>query len=320
MRILVLGAGAIGGYFGGRLAAAGADVTFLVRPKRRAQLAQDGLRIVSPLGDLTIPVKTVSSEELSSRESRVPTPDVVLLTCKAYDLPSAMDSIAPAIAGDCGIVPMLNGMAHLEQLGKRFGARHVMGGTCSISVALDAKGVIRHATPFQRISFGELGGNETPRARGLADACAKTSLEWELANDVMQNMWEKISFLSVLAATNCLFRANIGQIMRSPGGPEALQRALAANFEIAKREGHAPRPAAMEFAQKTLINPTSTLRGSMLHDLESGAPVEADHIIGWMLAKAREHGVDDTVLSFAYTSLKAYEDRRSSADPSLRSG
>ena len=305
MRILVLGAGAIGGYFGGRLAAAGADVTFLVRPKRRAQLAQDGLRIVSPAGDLSMPVKTISAEELKSGY------DIVLLTCKAYDLPSAMDSIAPAVAGECGIIPMLNGMAHIEQLGKRFGAKHVMGGTCSISVALDAKGVIRHATPVQRISFGELDGAETSRARAFAEACAKTSLEWELAEDVMQNMWEKISFLSVLAATNCLFRANIGQIMRSPGGPEAIQRALTANFEIATREGHPPRPAAVEFAQKTLINPASTLRGSMLHDLESGAPVEADHIVGWMLAKAREHGVDDTVLSFAYTSLKSYEARRS---------
>jgi 2-dehydropantoate 2-reductase len=305
MRILVLGAGAIGGYFGGRLAAAGSDVTFLVRPKRRAQLQQDGLRIVSPLGDLSMPVKTVAAGELKSGF------DVVLLTCKSYDLPSAMDSIAPAIAGDCAIVPMLNGMSHIDLLGDRFGRRHVMGGTCSISAALDAKGVVRHATPFQRIAFGELDKTQTPRARGLADAFAKTSVEWELAPDIMQNMWEKIAFLSVAAATNCLFRANMGEINRAPGGREAIQRALAANREIAKREGHPIRPAAIEFADKTLLDPASTLRGSMLHDLESGAPVEADHIIGWLLAKAREHGVDDTVLSHAYTSLKAYEARRS---------
>jgi 2-dehydropantoate 2-reductase len=126
-------------------------------------------------------------------------------------------------------------------------------------------------------------------------------------------MWEKIAFLSVAAATNCLFRANIGEINKAPGGREAIERALNANFEIANREGHAPRPPAIEFARKTLLNPASTLRGSMLHDLEVGAPVEADHIIGWMLAKAREHGLDDTVLSMAYTSLKAYESRRASA-------
>jgi 2-dehydropantoate 2-reductase len=304
MRLLVLGAGAIGGYFGGRLAAAGNDVTFLVRPKRRAQLEQDGLRITSPAGDLTIPVKTVAAEELK------PAYDVVLLTCKSYDLPSAMESIAPAVAGECAVVPMLNGMAHIDLLCARFGGRNVMGGTCSISVALDPNGVIRHANQLQRIAFGELDGRSTERARALAGAFAKTSLEWELAQDILQNMWEKITFLSVLAATNCLFRATIGEINRASGGPEAIERALNANFEIARREGHPVRPAAVEFARKTLVNPASTLRGSMLHDLESGSRVEADHIIGWMLSRARQHGVDDTVLSMAYTALKAYEARR----------
>lgn len=307
MKILVLGAGAIGGYFGGRLAEKGSDVTFLVRPKRKAQLEKDGLQIRSPAGDLTLPVKTVTADGLKRGY------DIVLLTCKAYDLPSAMEAIAPAVHDDCAIVPMLNGMAHIDQLIQRFDAMHVMGGTCSISVALDAHGVIRHANTLERITFGELDRRDTPRARALAAEFAKTKLDWELAPDVRQNMWEKIAFLSVLAAANCLFRANIGQIMNAPGGREALERALAANFEIAAREGHAMRPAAAEFATKNLINPASTLRGSMLHDLESGAPVEADHIIGWILAKAREHGIDDTVLSMAYTNLKAYELRRAVA-------
>src|ERR1043165_3575911 len=172
MRILVLGAGAIGGYFGGRLAAAGNDVTFLVRPKRRAQLAQDGLRIISPLGHLALQAQAVSAEELK------PEYDVVLLPCKAYDLPSAMDSISPAIAETCGIVPMLNGMAHLDMLSERFGRRHVMGGACSISVALDANGTIRHANTLQRIVFGELDKTASIRARELANAFARTTLEW----------------------------------------------------------------------------------------------------------------------------------------------
>jgi 2-dehydropantoate 2-reductase len=305
MRLLVLGAGAIGGYFGGRLAAAGVDVTFLVRPRRRNQLEQDGLRIRSPLGDLSLPVQTVTADALR------PEFDVVLLTCKAYDLPSAMDSIAPAIADDCAIVPMLNGMAHLDLLAGRFGRAHVMGGTCSISVALDAGGLIRHANQLQRIVFGELDGRDTPRSAALAAAFGRTTLDWERSPDVLQDMWEKISFLSVLAATNCLFRANVGQVNRAPGGPEAIEAALATNFEIARREAHPVRDAAAEFARRMLLDPHSTLRASMLHDLESGAPVEADHIVGWMVAKAREHGLDDTVLSLAYTSLKAYELRRS---------
>jgi 2-dehydropantoate 2-reductase len=307
MKILVLGAGGIGGYFGGRLAAAGADVTFLVRPRRRAQLDREGLRIASPLGDLTMPVNTVEAGELR------PGFDIVFLTCKAYDLESAMEAIAPAVVGECGIVPMLNGMAHLDGLRERFGANHVMGGTCSISVALTPDGTIRHANKLQSLAFGELDGRETPRARAFADALGKTQLDWELAPAILQNMWEKLSFLSVLAGTNCLFRANVGQIARAPGGLAALERALAANLQILEREGHPARPAAIEFARRTLMNPESTVRGSMLHDLESGAPVEADHIIGWMLAKARQHQLDETVLSLAYTSLKAYELRRGEA-------
>ena len=304
MRLLVLGAGGIGGYFGGRLAEAGNDVTFLVRARRRAQLEPDGLRIVSPAGDLTMPVALVSGDEVK------PDYDAVLLTCKAYDLDSAMDAIAPAIQPGVAVVPMLNGMAHIDRLADRFGREQVMGGTCSISVALDANGVIRHANTLQRIAFGELDGAASARSSALAAAFGKTRVEWELSPNILLNMWEKISFLSVLAATNCLFRATIGEIVRAPGGLEAIERALEANFEVLRREGFAPRPAAVEFARKTLMNPASPLRGSMLHDLESGAPVEADHIVGWMLAKARKHGVDDTVLSLAYTSLKAYEARR----------
>jgi 2-dehydropantoate 2-reductase len=308
MKMLVLGAGGIGGYFGGRLAAAGTDVTFLVREKRRQQLVAEGLRILSPAGDLTIPVRTVSAAELS------PGYDIVLLTCKAYDLDSAMDAIAPAIDGVCAIVPMLNGMAHLQRLDARFGAASVMGGTCSISVALGKDGVIRHANTLQRIAFGERDRTKSPRATALADAFAATSVEWELAADIVQNMWEKIAFLSVLAATNCLFRATIGDIVGAPGGLAAIERALAANFAIARREGYPPRDAAIDFAVKTLTTPNSPLRGSMLYDLEAGAPVEADHIVGWMLEKAREHGIDDTVLSLAYTHLKAYEARRMRAN------
>src|SRR5260370_28485606 len=149
MKLLVLGAGGIGGYFGARLAESGTDVTFLVRPRRREQLARDGLRIKSPVGDVRLPVKTVLASELA------PTYDIVLLTCKAYDLDSALDAIAPAMNGKCAVVPMLNGMAHLTRLDERFGAASVMDRACSISVTLDKDGAIHHADPLQKISFVE---------------------------------------------------------------------------------------------------------------------------------------------------------------------
>lgn len=311
MKLLVLGAGAIGGYFGGRLAEAGADVTFLVRPKRREQLQRDGLRIKSPLGDLNFQVQTVLAAELT------PGYDFVLLTCKAYDLETAMDAIAPVMDGNCAIVPMLNGMAHLGRLDERFGAGNVLGGTCSVSVTMGRDGVIQHGDPLQRIAFGERDRTKSARPASLAAAFGETTIEWELAEDIEHNMWEKVVFLSVLAAANCLFRANVGEVNRAPGGMQAIQRALEVNIEIATRRGHPPREAAIDFGRKTLTDPASTRRGSMLHDLELGLPVESDHIIGWMLQQAADLEIDAPLLSNAHTALKAYEARRTATAPTL---
>jgi 2-dehydropantoate 2-reductase len=304
MTLLVLGAGAIGGYFGGRLAEAGADVTFLVRPKRREQLRHDGLRIESPLGNLRLDARTVLAEELQ------PAYDLVLFTCKAYDLDSAMDAIAPAMRGSCAIVPMLNGLSHLDRLDKRFGAANVMGGTCHINVMLGRDGVIRHGDPLQRLIFGERIGGTSARAQEFATELTRTKIDWRLSTNIEQDMWEKIVFLAALAATTCLFRGNVGEIVSAPGGREAMERALATNVEIATREGHPPRSSLVDSARARLTDSAGTWSASMLRDLEGGGRIEGDHIVGWMLDKARKHGVDDTILSLAYTHLKAYEARR----------
>jgi 2-dehydropantoate 2-reductase len=304
VRLLVLGAGAIGGYFGGRLAQSGADVTFLVRPRRREQLARDGLVIESPLGDARIPVRTVLAEEVRSDY------DLVLFTCKAYDLDSAMDAIAPAIRGDCAVLPLLNGLAHFERLDARFGRASVIGGTCQIKSTLKADGTIVHGDRLQRVIFGERGGGRSARVEAFAEALAATPVEGSLSDDIEQDLWEKLVFLCALASCTCLFRGNVREIVAAPGGREAMLRALAANAEIATREGHAPRAQMLEFGRKRLTDPQGLWSASMLRDLEAGHPVEGDHIVGWMLERARKHGVDDTMLSLAYTHLKAYENRR----------
>jgi len=304
MKLLVLGAGGIGGYFGGRLAAAGSDVTFLVRPRRREQLERDGLRVMSELGDFQLPVNAVLAADLRGDY------DFVLLTCKAYDLDSAMDAISPAMNGSCAVLPMLNGMAHLEQLDERFGKENVMGGTCMIDATLDKDGVVHQTGTLQRIIFGERDRRRSARAQWFAAALAGTPVDWELAVDIEQNMWEKIVFLSALAATACLFRGNVREIVSAPGGREAIKRTLDVNIEIARCEGHPPREATMEFARNRLTDPTGTWTASMQRDIEAGNPVESDHIVGWMLEKARAHDLDDTMLSLAFTHLKTYEARR----------
>ncbi|HTS84835.1 MAG TPA: 2-dehydropantoate 2-reductase [Usitatibacter sp.] len=304
MKTLVLGAGGIGGYFGGRLAEAGRDVTFLVRPGRREQLARDGLVIESVNGNAKLPVKTVLAGELK------PGYDVILFTCKAYDLDSAMDAIAPAVTGDAAIVPLLNGLAHFDTLDARFGGARVMGGTAQINAMLRKDGTVVNGDALHRIIFGERDKRETERAKALAAEFAGTKCDAKLSPDIVQELWEKIVFLSALAAATCLFRGNVREIMAAPGGREAMLRLLEANTEIATKAGRPPRDAVIKSATERLTDPAGEWSASMMRDMEAGNRVEADHIVGWMLAKAREYGVDDAMLSAAYTHLKTYEARR----------
>ncbi len=289
------------------MAEAGVDVTFLVRPRRREQLERDGLCVVSPFGNMRLPVKTVTTDKLS------PDYDVVFLTCKAYDLTSAMDAIAPAMNGRCRVVPMLNGMSHLEQLDERFGRANVMGGSCAINVTLDRDGTITHTGSLQRVTFGIRDDSQKEAARAFGIELARTKLEWLQAPDIEQNMWDKIVFLSALAAMTCLFRANIGEIMSAPGGHDAVVRTLDANLAIAAAEGHEVGQSWIQFSRDRLTDPTGAWSASMLYDMEIGGAVESDHIVGWMLEKARAHGIDDAMLSLAYMHLKAYEARRAAA-------
>jgi len=303
MKLLVLGAGGIGGYFGGRLAQAGVDTTFLVRPRRRDQIANAGLVIESPLGNARIDAKTVIARELR------PGYDLVLFTCKAYDLESAIESIGPAVAGQCAVLPMLNGLAHLERLDGRFGAPAVMGGTCQINVGLAPDGTVKHMEPLNRILFGERDLSRSARAQAFADALARTGIDWTWSDDILQDMWEKLTFLAALAATTCLFRGNVAEILATPEGRAIVTRCLDANIAIATAEGHAPRKPILKWALERLTTP-GPQSASMLRDMEAGKPVEADHIVGHMLSLARRHGIDDTVLAMAHTHLKTYEARR----------
>ena len=304
MKLLILGAGGIGGYYGGRLANSGTEVTFLVRPKRREQLARDGLVIESPLGNLKMPVKTVLAEELGGGY------DMVLFTCKAYDLDSAMDAIAPAVQGQTAVVPLLNGLAHLDRLDARFGAERVLGGTAHINVMLKPDGTVWHGDSLQNMLFGERDRSKSPRALALDEATRRAGIGGGLSEDIVQDLWEKVVFLRALAATTCLFRGNVREIVGAPGGREVMRRALASNAAIATAEGRAPRPTALQRFNERLTDPEGLWSASMLRDLESGGQVEADHIVGWMLERARKHHVDDTILAMAYTHLKTYERRR----------
>ena len=306
MRIVCLGAGGIGGYFGGRLVEAqSADVSFIVRPNRKQQLERDGLVVESPLGDFTVKVDAVLSDEV-----RAPA-DVVLLTCKAYDLDSAIASIKPAVGENTAILPLLNGMSHLDTLNAEFGKHRVLGGLAGIAITLLPDGRIKHMNDWGMITFGEQDGAMSPRVTALQAALDATKGTTVTATpEIMQKMWEKLVFLSTLAAMTTLMRANVGEIARAPCGVDLMLELLKRTASIALAEGFPMPDAYMERNRRLLDDPESTLTASMLRDLERGGPVEADHVVGYLLNKARAHGIDDTLHRVAYANLKAYEQRR----------
>ncbi len=302
MRILVLGAGGIGGYFGGRLAEAGTDVTFLVRPARAARLAETGLVVHSPHGDIVRPVRTVTEASAGY--------DLVLLTCKAYDLDAAMAAIAPAMAGGASVLPMLNGMRHLDRLDAAFGAGAVLGGLCHIAATLDASGEVRHLNKLHALTLGPRQPAQAARVADFAAACRDARFDLRVAEDPIQDMWEKFVLLATMAAMTCLMRANVGQIMQAEDGETLVLTALAESDAVAAAAGHASRPARLAAARATLTERGSSFAASMLRDVERGGPTEAAHVVGDMLARAHAAGQAAPLLRTAWCHLQAYEARR----------
>lgn len=304
MRILVLGAGATGGYLGGRLAQAGADVTFLVRPKRAETLARAGLVIKTPEGTDTIAVRTVTAETLDGSY------DVVLLSCKAYDLESAVAAIAPAVGEGTVVVPLLNGLSHYTVLDAAFGAERVLGGLCHISASLGPEGEIVRHIPIRRLTIGERLGGHSPRVEALAGLCALAPFQTVVSDALMQAAWEKFSFLAALAGATCLMRANVGAIMAAPGGEAVLRGLYGETRAVATAGGHPPGVTAQEEAMAILTDPASPVVASMLRDIEAGHRTEGEHILGDMVHRAQVAGVHVPLLALAHCHVQAYEIRR----------
>jgi 2-dehydropantoate 2-reductase len=305
MRLLVVGAGAIGGYFGGRMLRAGRDVTFLVRPRRAGELEGAGLVIKSPNGDVTLKnPPTVQADRLTEKF------DAILLSCKAFDLDDAIKSFASAVGPRTAIIPMLNGMRHLNVLDGKFGREHVLGGLCAIAVTLNDKREVVQLAPMQSLNFGERDGKLSDRVRAIAEMMASGNFGSVASEHIVQEMWEKWVFLASLAASTSLMRASVGDILASPGGKDFILGILDECSAIAAAGGYPPRTAFLERTRGMLTAEGSPLTASMFRDIKAGAPVEADHVIGDMIARGEAAKLSVPKLRTAYTHLKAYEKQR----------
>jgi 2-dehydropantoate 2-reductase len=303
LRILIVGAGAVGGYFGGRLAQAGRDVTFLVRPSRAKQLSQDGLRIISPHGDAVLYPKLISADKIDAPY------DIIFLSVKAYALEAAMNDFAAAVGPETIIFPVLNGMRHIDILTKRFGEHAVIGGVCLVAAEIDHQGRIVQLADFQRLVYGERNGESTPRLKALDATLQGAGFDARLSPEIMQAMWEKWVQLASLGAITCLMRGTIGEIVAAPGGAELAIDVLNESVAVATACGHKPSEKVLSRHAAAMTAPGSSLTSSMYRDLRKGAPVEADQILGDFIERGSAHGVATPLLKAAFANLRVYQDR-----------
>ena len=304
MRVLVVGAGAIGGYFGGRLVQAGRDVTFLVRPRRAEQIRKNGfaIRVAAERADLA--VRAIVSEQIEASY------DLVLVTCKAYDLESAMDGCAPAVGPETAILPLLNGMRHLDLLSERFGASRLLGGQCVITATLDERGHAVRLGPTATLTFGELNGASSKRTEAIATTMQDAGFAVRLSNVVLLEMWEKWVLLGTFAGMTCLMRGAVGDIVAA-GAADLTEALLEECRQIAAAQDQMIRPDVLQRTRALLTQANSTVMASMLRDLERGARTEADHVLGDLLDRQSELAViSPSLLRIAYLNLKTYEARR----------
>jgi 2-dehydropantoate 2-reductase len=307
MRILVLGAGAVGGYFGGRLAEAGRDVTFLVRPARAAQLAEHGLKVTSPLGDFTVKPRLATADTLGGPY------DLILLTAKQYDLDQAIDAIRPAVGPRTAVLPMLNGLVHLDRLQAAFGVDPVLGGVAYVGASLRPDGTVNHHNRLSGIVFGDRQGGISERTKAIAAEFADTKIEAPGSDNAMLAMWEKFAMITTMAGMNCLMRGTVGEIAATEDGAELMLRLLEENRAVATAAGFAPRQVWREQIGAMLTEKGSLNNASMHHDLAHGARTEGDWIIGDMRRRAIELGVATPLLRAAYAHLQVYENRRAAS-------
>lgn len=309
MRILVVGAGATGGFFGGRLAQIGRDVTFLVRPARAEKLRRDGLEIISPLGDATIQAKLITADELRAKPQAF---DLVILAVKAYALEQAIEDLAPAVDPETAILPLLNGMRQIDMLDARFGVERVIGGTCRINSDVDADGRVLQLSKLGDVTFGERNRERTPRIERIHAELSGALFDIILSPDVLAAMWHKWYILASLNTICILPEGTVGEVVAAPRGLDFANAAIDECIAISTANGYAPPADLIEWDRKRVTKPGSDLTSSMYRDMTKNAPVEADHIIGDLLARGASHNVSTPLLHATYVRLKVYAASRQS--------
>ncbi|MET9951890.1 ketopantoate reductase family protein [Streptomyces sp. NPDC006339] len=307
MRILVVGAGATGGYFGALLARAGQDVTFLVRPARAEALRRRGLRVVVGSDEVwRLDPVLVTADELAAAPSPY---DLVLLSVKATALEAAMADLAPAVGPGTAIVPQLNGLAHVDALVARFGSERVLGGVSKVVTTLDDEGDIRRFAPLAQIELGELDGGVSARGEAIRKVLADAGVDARVPADILTAMWHKWVFITTVGALTALVRGTVGEVNAAPGGTELATALLDEAVAVSAAAGH-PVPEVERRAVLDVVTAAgSPLVPSLYRDLVAGRPTEVEHLFGDLTARARALGVATPLLDLATLHLRVHQAR-----------
>ena len=304
LRILVVGAGAIGGYFGGRLLEKGEDVTFLVREKRKKQFEKTGLKIKSPHGDFEVFPKLLLANENEEQF------DIIIISTKSYQLSGAIEDVRQHLKEDGIILPLLNGIAHEDALIGEFGEEAVIGGLCFIESTLDEEGAIVQISPAHQLVYGERTGKLTPRIKRLQAAFEGAKAEFILSEDIKQDMWEKYLFITAMSGVTSLMESAIGPIRKTESGQRIILGLINEISAIMKKI-NAPITDDIASIQLNRINELKEdMKSSMQRDMEKSLPTESNHLQGYLLGKAKEHNLSVPILEIIYTKLALYEEQR----------
>jgi 2-dehydropantoate 2-reductase len=286
MRIAILGSGGVGGYFGGRLAAAGSDVTFIARGAHLAAMREHGLRIESPSGN--VHVRHVSATDDTASVGPV---DIVFFTVKLYDTEGALASLPPLVGPHTIVVPFQNGVDSVDVLTGRLGKHHVVGGTTYLTAVVAEPGLIRH-TAMERLIFGPIAGPTPPVLEQLRDAGRHAGFDAILSNHILVDIWTKFARLSVFSAMTAITRSPIGIVRADPELRALMETALHESIAVARGKQVPLLQSTFTDAMASFSGLPHEARSSMLEDLERGRRLELPWLSGAVVRIGEEVGVD----------------------------
>lgn len=303
MKIVVVGAGGVGGYFGGRLAATGSDVTFIARGEHLAALRRNGLRIESALGNALIrPVKVTDDPATLGHA------DMVWIAVKLWGTEEAARAIAPLMGPETAVISFQNGVEAEDLLLRLYGRERVMGGVAHIAAVIEQPGIIRHNGTLQKLAFGELDGRRSPRAEALLAACRGAGIDASIPADINRGIWEKFVFLVGLSGMTALTRQPIGAVREDPDSRAMLLEVMREAAAVARAKGVVLASDAAEQQLAFTDGLPAAMISSMLGDLRRGNRLELPWLAGAVVRLGRELGVSTPMNSAVYAALKPYAD------------